>query len=149
MKPLRIALAFLIAIAALPVLADDSIRFAAVDVLLDTEEPVAAWQFELSDQHGVMQVVGVEQGDSGAFARPPYYDREAVRLGRADRIVVADFSLADEADLPVGRVRIATIHLMMSGDDADLDLQLITATTGDGRVIDASVSLASRTGCEQ
>ncbi|NOR35267.1 MAG: hypothetical protein GQ577_00835, partial [Woeseiaceae bacterium] len=72
---------------------EPNIRFTAVDVYLDSAEPVAAWQFELGDRVGVMKVVGVEQGDSPAYAHAPYYDREAVRLGEADRIIVADYSL--------------------------------------------------------
>ncbi len=129
---------------------EQDIRFAAVDVYLDSAEPVAAWQFELNDRAGGMKVVGVEQGDSPAYGRAPYYDREAVRLGEADRIIVADYSLADVAELPSGRVRVATVHLMLSGDgDADFNLLLVTATTYDGVVTDARISLDVRTGSEQ
>jgi len=129
---------------------EHDLHFTAVDVYLDSAEPVAAWQFELGDRAGVMKVVGVEQGDSPAYARAPYYDREAVRLGKADRIIVADYSLADVAELPSGRVRLATVHLMLnSDDDADLDLLLVTATTYDGVVTNARISLDVRTGSEQ
>jgi len=129
---------------------DDNIRFAALDIYLTTTEPVAAWQFELSDQHGLMKVVGVEKGDSPAFARAPYYDREAVRLGEADRIVVADYSLANNDELPFGRIRIATVHLMLSGDDdMNVDLLLTTAATYDGRATDASISFEIQTGSDQ
>jgi hypothetical protein len=97
-----------------------------------------------------MKVVGVEQGESPAFERVPYYDREAVRRGAADRIIVADYSLADADKLPRGKSRIATIHLMLSGEsDADFNLQLVTATTYDGEAMDARISLAVRTGSEQ
>lgn len=127
-----------------------NIRFTAVDVYLDSAEPVAAWQFELGDRAGVMKVVGVEQGDSPAYAHAPYYDREAVRLGEADRIIVADYSLADVVELPSGRVRVATVHLMLSSDDdADFNLFLVTATTYDGVVTDARISFDVRTGSEQ
>lgn len=127
---------------------NDSVRFEAVDVFLTTTEPVAAWQFELRDRLGHMQVVGVEQGASAAFDRAPYYDRDAVQRGLADRIVVADYSLADKSRLPVGRTRVATIHLMLRGE-SDFDLQLITATDSNGRVIDATISLEPQTGSEQ
>ena len=130
-------------------LADDgSVLFRAVDVFITSNEPLAAWQFELRDLLGRMQVVGVEQGDSAAFDRAPYYDRDAVQLGQADRIIVADYSLTDESGLPTGRTRVATIHLMLRGEP-DLDLQLITATDGNGRVIDATISLEPRTRSEQ
>lgn len=129
---------------------EHDVRFAAVDIYLDSAEPVAAWQFELSDRDGLMKVVGVEQGESSAFKRVPYYDREAVRLGEADRIIVADYSLADVAELPSGRVRVATVHLMLSGDDdTDFNLFLVTATTHDGVVTDAHLSHDVRTGSEQ
>lgn len=128
-------------------LAESDLRFASVDIYLETSEPVAAWQFELSGKYGKMKVVGVEGGESAAYQRAPYYDREAVRLGEADRIVVADYSLADIDELPSGRTRITTIHLMLdSEDDEDIESTLITATTYDGRVIDASISLVLRTG---
>ena len=127
---------------------NDSIRFEAVAVFLTTTEPVAAWQFELRDRLGHMQVVGVEQGDSAAFDRAPYHDRDAVQRGFADRIIVADYSLADESRLPVGRTRVATVHLMLRGEP-DFDLRLMTATDSNGRVIDATISLEPPTGSEQ
>ena len=149
MKTLRLII-FLIAVALSPIALAQDVRFAAVDVFLDSDEPIAAWQFELTDRSGTMKVVGVEQGESAAFERVPYYDREAVRRGQADRIIVADYSLADADELPSGKSRIATIHLMLSGDsDADFNLQLVTATTYDGEVMDARISLAVRTGSEQ
>ena len=149
MRTMRLTI-ILFAILLSPFAPAQDVRFAAVDIYLDSAEPFAAWQFELSDRHGTMKVVGVEQGESTAFERVPYYDREAVRLGEADRIVVADYSLADSNELPSGRARIATIHLMLSGDDdADFNLQLVTATTYDGEAMDARISLDVRTGSEQ
>ena len=149
MRMLRLlVIVFAVALSA-GALAQD-VRFAAVDIYLDTAEPVAAWQFELSDRLGTMKVVGVEQGESAAFERVPYYDREAVRRGQADRIIVADYSLADADALPTGKSRIATLHLMLSGEtDADFNLQLVTATTYDGEAMDARISLAVRTGSQQ
>ena len=129
---------------------DDRVSFAAVDIYIDSAEPMAAWQFELADRNGSMRIVGVENGESAAFEGVPYYDREAVQLGVADRIIVADFTLAEEARLPSGRIRIATLHLMLTGSgEPDFDLNLVTATTSDGRVIDASISLVPPTGSEQ
>ncbi len=149
MKTLRLLL-ILFVVGLSPNLFAQDVRFAAVDIFLESAEPVAAWQFELADRRGTMKVVGVEQGESAAFERVPYYDREAVDRGQADRIIVADYSLADATELPRGRSRIATIHLMLSGDtDADFNLQLVTATTYDGEVMDARISLAVRTGSEQ
>lgn len=112
-------------------------RFVPVEVFLDSPEPVAAWQFELKDRNASMTVVGVENGGSDAFQRAPYYDREAVTRGEADRIVVADYSLAEESELPTGRVRVATVHLMLEGE-ADFELDLVTANSADGRRIEAA-----------
>ncbi|MDE0036950.1 MAG: hypothetical protein OXU77_05210 [Gammaproteobacteria bacterium] len=137
-RVLPLVAAGLFAVAAL---AEAKARFVPVEVFLDSPQPVAAWQFELKDRNASMKVVGVENGGSDVFQRAPYYDREAVTRGDAGRIVVADYSLADESELPSGRVRVATLHLMLDGN-ADFDLNLIAATTADGRPIEtATVSL--------
>lgn len=115
-------------------------RFVPVEVHLDSPQPVAAWQFELGDRNGAMKVVGIERGDIPAFPDAPYYDREVVAEGGADRIIVADYTLAGESRLPRGRMRLATLHLMLEGD-ADFELRLVTATTPDGQAIDASIAL--------
>ena len=124
------------------------LRFAAVDIYLTSNDPIAAWQFELSDRHSAMRVVGIEQGDSKAYDRPPYYDREAVRLGTADRVIVADYSLAGAGELPTGRTRIATIHVTLQGEQS-LQLLLVTATDHGGATVDASISYSVRPGSEQ
>lgn len=119
-----------------------AVRFAAVNVYVESPEPLAAWQFELTDKNGSMTVVGVENGESAAFPQAPYYDLDAVRDDRADRIVVANFSLAARNELPVGRTRIATVHVRLSGSQApDFDLQLIAAGNIDGLAIPADVNL--------
>lgn len=118
-----------------------SLRFVPLEIQLDSPEPVAAWQFELNDRAAATKVVGVENGGHPAFRRAPYYDRTAIAQGDTSRIVVADYSLADAAQLPSGRFRLATLHLMVRGEP-DFELSLITATATDGNVIDASISLA-------
>jgi len=115
-------------------------RFVPLEVQLDSPEPVAAWQFELNDREAATRVVGVENGGHPAFRRAPYYDRGAVAQGDTPRVVVADYSLADAAQLPVGRFRLATLHLMLRGEP-DFELRLIAATRPDGRAIDASISI--------
>jgi hypothetical protein len=127
---------------------EDGRRFAAVDIYLDSAEPVAAWQFEFSSRDS--RIVGVENGESEAFGGTPYYDREAVQLGTADRIIVADYSLAEPNRLPSGRIRIATLHLILSSSgDPEFDLGLVTAVTHGGTAIDASIGLDPRRGSEQ
>ena len=115
-------------------------RFVPVEVYLESPEPVAAWQFEFADRAGAMRVVGIERGGHDAFPRAPYYDRDALDRGTARRIVVADYSLAIESALPRGRVRLATLHLMLEGEP-DFALRLVTATTSGGAPIDASIAL--------
>ena len=117
-------------------------RFAPVEVYLESPEPVAAWQFEFADRAGAMKVVGIERGGHDAFPRAPYYDRDALDRGTARRIVVADYSLAIESALPRGRVRLATLHLLLEGDP-DFALRLVTATTPDGLPIDAAIALGN------
>lgn len=113
--------------------------FMPLAIHLDSPAAVAAWQFELTDRNGAMTVVGVENGGHPAFPRTPYYDREAVARGDAERIVLADYSLAEESLLPIGRVRLATLHLMLEGEP-DFELRLIAATTPEGEAIDAAIS---------
>jgi hypothetical protein len=139
-----LACAFLLALT-LAVQAGAAPRFIAVDVWLESPVPVAAWQFELASPDA--KIVGVENGESTAFRDAPYYDREAVERGSAERLVVADFSLAAPAALPAGRIRIATLHLLLEGTgEPAFDLELVTAVDHDGDPIDASIGLEQRTG---
>jgi len=143
-------IATLLLLAASSVMADSPVRFTAVDVYIDVAEPMAAWQLEFSAVSGVMQIVGVENGESKAFDGAPYYDREAVESGRADRIVVADYSLVDQDELPSGRVRVTTLHLMLSGDEApEFDTRLIVASSYQGNRLDAEISIEVSAGSEQ
>ena len=142
MKIARLAAMVVLTLLPLVSAAQDNSRFISVDIYIDSPEPFAAWQFELADAGtSGMVVVGVENGASGAFDRAPYYDRQAVQTGTADRVMVAAYSLADVGDLPSGRVRIATLHLMVTGaDEPRLDLRLVTAVTADGGDADAAIS---------
>ena len=128
----------------------DTVRFVAIDIYLDSAERVAAWQFEMDERNGMMTVVGVENGSSNAFSEAPYFDRDAVRLGDADRIIVADYSLEAESTLPAGRFRLATIHLRLTGDTApDFQLTLIAAASADGHAVSASISMDQNTGSKE
>ncbi len=128
--------------------ANAATRFVALDIIMEADQPIAAWQFELREGSSLMTVVGIENGDSAAFGAAPYYDRDAVSTGRADRIVVADFSLSDDDQLPSGRFRVVTVHVMLAGESPDFELKLITATTRDGKPIDASITVREHTGSQ-
>ena len=142
MRKLLVSLALLTVFAGVPYAAEaPSPRFVPLEVHLDSPEPVAAWQFELEDRNAASTVVGIENGGHPAFQPAPYHDREAVARGSASRIVVADYSLAGGDLLPVGRFRLATLHLMLRGEP-DFELRLVKATTPEGRAIHASIFLA-------
>ena len=116
-----------------------AVRFATIDVYVNSPEPLAAWQFELSEATGAMAVVGVENGESEAFAGTPHYDLDAVAQGRAERIIVADYSLGASAALPIGRTRVATVHVRLTGArEPAFELQLIAAGNAAGQAIDAA-----------
>ena len=144
-RRLKLLLCFVLWAAALPgwsYAQETKVRFAALDIHLESAEPVAAWQFELSESASRMRVVGVENGDSPAFARAPYYDRKVVNDGRADRIIVADFTLRPGNELPIGRVRIATVHVRLTGDsEPEYVLRLVTAGNAEGKPVPATVHL--------
>ncbi len=148
MSRLSVFILLLTAAWAVPSMADE--QFVSIDVFIDSEQALAAWQFEFTAGATLMQVVGVENGQSGAFSTAPYYDREATNLGRVDRIVVADYSLADGAVLPSGRIRVTTLHLMLSADAvADFQSRLIVAAGYDGNEIEADISIEFSAGSEK
>ena len=129
-------------------------RFVPVHVYIDSDAPLAAWQFEFStrdpDTGHAMQVVGVENGDGPGHREPPYYDREAVASGTADRLIVAHYSLLDQSQLPVGNTRVATLHVMVDGiGDPEFVANLIVATTPTGANANAVIRVELAAGSEQ
>ncbi len=123
-----------------PAIAADDVRFAALDIVVDSRAPFAAWQAELDDDTGNLVIVGVENGDSAAFDKPPYYDLAAVDSGIADRLILASYSLAAIDDLPQGPTRVATVHVMIRGDiDPQLHLKIVAGP--DGETVDANARI--------
>ena len=121
--------------------------FATVDVFVDSDAPVAAWQIELTERRGTMQIVGIERGDDATFRDPPFYDRVAVERGPTERIVLASFSMSDAAQLQRGKVRIARVHVRTTGAaEPDYEARLVAAGSADGRPVDAQLSLETQTG---
>ena len=118
--------------------ADVAVRFAAVEVFIDSgEQALAAWQFELAAERGDVKIVGIEGGEHPAFKSPPYYDPAAMQH---DRVVVAAFSTGN--DLPKGKTRIARIHVQIAGGvQPEYAIRLDTAGGPDGRRIQATLSL--------
>ncbi len=110
------------------------VRFQAVHVSVDTgEEPLAAYQLDLRATTGNVRIVGIEGGEHAAFADPPYYDPTAIQ---GDRVIIGAFSTARAGSLPVGRTRIATIHVRVTGDrQPEYEAKLSVAATADGSAI--------------
>ncbi len=110
------------------------VRFQAVHVFVDTgAEPLAAYQLDLQVTTGNVRIVGIEGGENAAFADPPYYDPTAIQ---GDRVIIGAFSTAPAGTLPVGRTRIATIHVRVTGDrQPEYEAELSVTATADGGAI--------------
>ena len=129
-----------------------AVRFASVDLIIDTaDQPLAVYQLEFTartrgeDAAAVTKnvaIVGIEGGAHVAFNRPPYYDPAAIQ---GERVILAAFSTAEVASLPRGKVRVATIHLQITGD-AEPEYHVktsVTATFG-GQKIDAAATVETK-----
>ena len=145
-RVLRATLAVLFAAAALTLAAQPGAGvFTTVDLYVVSDTPVAAWQVELTERRGVMQIVGIERGDDATFRDPPFYDRVALERDATDRLVLASFSLSDTQQLARGRVRIARVHVRATGAAVpDFSARLVAAGTADGQPIAAQVSLEAQ-----
>lgn len=121
----------------------EPVRFATVQVYLDPQGvPLAAYQVQLTEAGGRMTVVGLENGEHEAFAEPPLYDRAALTAGRADRLILAAYSLLPADRLPTGRTRVATVHVQLRGDGAaDFRATLVAAGDPMARPIQATLSI--------
>lgn len=109
--------------------------FTTVKVMLDSTQPLAAWQFELTGQS--IQIVGVESGDSKAYATPPYYDPEALSQ---NRIIVGAYTLDEQP--PQGKIHVATLHIQYDQSiNPDLKVTLMAAGNTQGEKIPATLSI--------
>jgi hypothetical protein len=120
-------------------------RFATVDVFVVSDAPLAAWQVELTERAGAMQVVGIERGDDASFRDPPFYDRVVLERAVTDRVVLASFSTIAADALPRGRVRVARVHVRTTGAaEPEYEARLVAAGTADGRPVDAQLRLETQ-----
>ena len=117
-----------------------NVRFASLPVYIDSgSKALAAYQFELKTVKGQIKIVGLENGESPAFAEPPYYDKAAMAK---DRIIIAAFNTGD--NLPTGKTRVVTIQLQIIGQaEPQYELDLTVAADKDGNEIPAEISFAS------
>jgi len=126
-----------------PAVRADTARFSTVDVYLDSADAgLAAYQIEIVASPLSVQLVGVEGGDSAAFAAPPYYDPAALA---GHRIILAAFSTADE--LPRGVNRVARLHIRESdGQAASFAVRVEAAADRDGAPLDVAPRIVPQTG---
>jgi len=118
-------------------------RFCAVDIYLDSRgAPLAAYQIEFLVTNGVAKIVGIEGGEHPAFRNSPLYDSKAIQK---ERVIIAAFSLLSADALPVGKTRIATIHLMISGNvPPAFEAKLQTGADTNGNKISADVTFEKK-----
>lgn len=93
--------------------APDGVRFESVDIFADSgAQSLAAYQIEVigTVDGGAIVLVGVEGGESRAFAEPPYYDPGALSH---DRVMLAAYTPIDAAALPTGKTRVARLHVQI------------------------------------
>lgn len=121
------------------------VTFVSVQLLIDPNgRPLAAYQLELDSAGAEFQVVGLVASPHAAYTREPYYDLNANHRN-TDRLILANYSLADADDLPAGPVEVATVNLALRGsypahDLPPLTLKLTAAYDPDGEKIDAAAS---------
>lgn len=116
-------------------LAQDRVsRFAAVDIVIDAkDQPLAAYQVSFAASQGDIRITSIEGGEHAAFAEPPFYDPKAIQNERA---VFAGFSTNEAKDLPIGKTRIATVHVEIRGNvEPEYELKLSVAATVGGESI--------------
>ncbi len=106
-----------------------SMRFETIDVIIDADAPLAAYQIELKVVAGNSTIVGIEGGEA-PFDGPPFYDPEALAKGR---IIIAAFDVARA--LSPGRHRVATLHMHTTGGESRFRTVLQAAADADGNRI--------------
>lgn len=113
----------------------------AVDLALDSStDHLAAYQLSFTAKG--IKIVGIEGGDAHEFQEPPYYDARAMQR---DTVKLAAFSTAPAEQLPRGRFRVATIHVLVGARGTpvwEVDLQV--AGNAEGQRIEAGISAVER-----
>lgn len=119
---------------------EKSVRFEAVDILVDSaDQSLAAWQLELTCRQPGVEIVGIEGGDHPAFRNPPYYDPRAIRN---NRVILGAFQVRHDNGLPTGRQRVARVHVQVTGiDDRVWIGRLTAAVNADGQPITAGIRI--------
>ena len=87
-------------------------HFMAVDIYVDSQDPLAAYQLEFTGRGTQVRIAGIEGGAHEAFKAPPFYDPKAMQQ---ERVILAAFNTAAASQLPTGKTRVATVHLQYAG----------------------------------
>ena len=114
-----------------------AVHFRAIDVYVDSgSTPLAAYQLEFSVTNVPTTIVGIEGGSPKAFREPPFYDPKAIQ---GERVIIAAFSTETPEHLPSGKTRVATIHIMTTGETRPaFELKLQAAADAAGKRISAT-----------
>ena len=114
------------------------VQFRAIDVYVDSDTvPLAAYQLEFSVTNVPATIVGIEGGSHKAFREPPFYDPKAMQQ---ERVIIAAFSTESPEHLPSGKTRVATIHIVTTGNTRPVfELKLQAAADSTGKKISATV----------
>ena len=114
-----------------------SVRFVELEIYIDSgDQSLGAFQFELRTTRGNVKIVGVENGEHKAYKDAPYYDAAALAN---NRIKIAAFNTS--GDLPSGKSRVATLHLMITGSvKPEYKLDLTVSANADAEEIAAEIS---------
>jgi hypothetical protein len=120
----------------------EAIRFQAIDVFIDSgAQPLAAYQLTFVGPNGT-KIVGVEGGHHIAFAEAPYYDPQAMQK---EEVVVAAFTTAGADQLPIGRTRVATIHVRTDLKNTPVyKVDITAAAAPDGKQIQVRAEAQER-----
>jgi hypothetical protein len=123
--------------------AEDAAHFRTVDIFVDAGgKPLAAYQLEFHAKRGNVKIVGIEGGADAVFKDPPYYDPKAMQQ---ERVIIAAFSTEAEAKLPKQKTRVASIHVLVSGEEnPDYAVKLTVAADSNGKKIGADATFAER-----
>lgn len=121
--------------------ASPGVRFTRIDVFVDPGgAPLGAYQVDLQPVGDRVTLVGVEGGDAGAFADPPYHDPAALSPSNRGRVILAACRTVGEGS--TGPVRVARLHVRTSGDaPPKFDARLAAAADPAGTRIKAGVTL--------
>lgn len=130
--------------------------FQAHDVWLESTVPFASYQVTvvatLPASGGVVRLVGVEGGEHPLFSEAPVFDPAALNDGSftlrgrpAARVTIAALTVEQDASrLPSGDVRVARLHLEITGGEPlptpAVEATLIAAGDVASALIDARVS---------